>query len=144
MNERIFTHFTVDELTVTDTGLPNEPDGVQWSNLVRLAADILEPAREIVGPLRVNSAFRSRAVNQAIGGAARSQHMKGEAADVVPLRMELEEAFKAIKFSKIPYDQLIIEPTWLHMSVAPVGTLPRRQTLRAYRGTDGAMRYVVD
>jgi len=139
----VFTHFTVEELTRTDTGLSNEPDGVQWSNLVRLVADILEPAREIVGPLRVNSAFRSRAVNVAIGGAARSQHMKGEAADVVPLQAGLERAFSDIKASSIPYDQLIIEPTWLHISVAPVGEMPRRQTLRAYRGNDGVMRYVV-
>lgn len=142
MNERIFTHFTVAELTKTNTGLPNEPDGVQWANLVRLVADILEPAREIVGPLRVNSAFRSRAVNTAIGGAKRSQHMKGEAADVVPLHMDLEKAFQEIKFSKIPYDQLIIEPSWLHLSVAPVGEMPRRQTLRAYM-RNGVMNYVV-
>ena len=143
MSDRIFAHFTVEELTRTDTGLPNEPDGVQWSNLVRLVADILEPAREIVGPLKVNSAFRSQAVNDAIHGARNSQHMKGEAADVVPLQAGLERAFADIKASKIPYDQLIIEPTWIHISVAPVGSLPRRQTLRAYRGDDGVMRYVV-
>ena len=143
MDEPIFIHFTVAELTRTDTGLPNEPDGVQWSNLVRLVADILEPAREIVGPLRVNSAFRSRAVNDAIGGANRSQHMQGEAADVVPLHAGLERAFNDLKFSQIPYDQLILEPTWIHISVAPVASIPRRQTLRAYRGNDGAMRYVV-
>ncbi len=126
-------HFTYAEMTRTDTGLPNVPGPVEFEELVRLVADILEPARELVGALRVNSGFRSEEVNQAIGGAQRSQHMKGQAADVVPLKLGLERAFQDIKASKIPYDQLIIEPTWLHISVAPMGVRPRRQTLRARR-----------
>jgi len=128
-----YAHFSIAELTRTDTGLPNEPDDVQWANLVRLVADVLEPARDIIGPMRVNSAFRSRAVNDAIGGAAKSQHMKGQAADVFPLQAGLERAFQAIKASSIPFDQLIIEPTWLHISVPTYGVKPRLQCLRAHR-----------
>lgn len=133
MREPVFIHFTEEELKRTDTGLPNEPDNIQWANLVRLVADALEPMREIVGPLRVNSAFRSRAVNARIGGAKNSQHMLGQAADVVPLKAGLERAFQDVKASSIPYDQLIIEPTWIHISIAAFGSKPRRQTLRAHR-----------
>lgn len=142
MTEPVFIHFSTAELTRTDTGLPNEPDGAQWTNLVRLVADILEPMREIVGPLRVNSAFRSRAVNDRIGGAKNSQHMQGLAADVVPLHAGLERAFQDVKASSIPFDQLIIEPTWIHISCAAYGAKPRRQTLRAHR-EGGRMVYEV-
>lgn len=142
MTEPVFIHFSTAELTRTDTGLPNEPDGAQWTNLVRLVADILEPMREIVGPLKVNSAFRSKAVNDRIGGAKNSQHMQGLAADVVPLHAGLERAFQDVKASSIPFDQLIIEPTWIHISCAPYGAKPRRQTLRAHR-EGGRMVYEV-
>jgi len=134
-------HFSIAELTHTDTGLPNQPDDVQWANLVRLVADALEPMRALVGPLQVNSAFRSLAVNRAIGGAKKSQHMKGQAADVVPLHFVLESAFQAVKASSIPFDQLILEPSWLHLSVPTDGVKPRRQTLRAYRDDLGTMFY---
>jgi hypothetical protein len=124
-------HFSMEELTATGTGLPNTPNAVQLAALVRLCKTILEPARILVGPLRVNSGFRTVAVNAAIAGSAKnSQHMKGQAADVLPLTMSLEEAFHRIKSSEIPYDQLIIEPTWIHVSWAEK---PRRQTLRMRR-----------
>lgn len=137
---QISEHFSLEELTRTDTGLPNEPEVEQGEDLVRLCDDILEPYRALVGPLRINSGYRSPAVNAAIGGAKTSQHMRGQAADTVPLQLALEDAFQAVKASDIPYDQLIIEPTWIHVSVAPLGKKPRRQTLRAHRA-GGRMVY---
>jgi zinc D-Ala-D-Ala carboxypeptidase len=122
-------HFSLEELTRTDTGLSNDPEVEQGEALVILADTILEPMRDLVGPLRVNSGFRSKAVNDRIGGAKNSQHMAGQAADVVPLKCGLERAFQAVKSSSIPYDQLIIEPTWIHVSWSKN---PRRQTLRAH------------
>ena len=133
-------HFSISELTRTDTGLPNTPEVEQGEDLVRLCDLVLEPMRALVGPLRINSGYRSPAVNSAIGGAATSQHMRGQAADTVPLQLALEDAFQAVKASDIPYDQLIIEPTWIHISVAPLGKKPRRQTLRAHRA-GGRMVY---
>jgi hypothetical protein len=126
-------HFTFEELTHTDTGLPNQPSGPQWSEMVRLVSDILEPYRALVGPIKINSGFRSPEVNAAIGGVATSQHVKGEAADTVPLCMPLWEAFQKVKASDIPFDQLILEPTWIHISVASPGSKPRRQCLRAHK-----------
>lgn len=132
-------HFSLEELTRTDTGLPNEPAVEQGEALVILADTILEPMRRIVGPLEPKSGFRCPAVNAKVGGAKNSQHLEGKAADVVPLRMPLEQAFQAVKASSIPFDQLIIEPGWLHVSWSEK---PRRQTLRAYR-KGGRMVYEV-
>lgn len=129
----ISTHFSLEELTRTDTGLPNNPDIHQGEELARLAELVLEPYRDLVGPIHINSGFRSLAVNQAIGGVPTSQHMKGQAADTVPVQVNLEDAFQAVKASSIPFDQLIIEPTWIHISVAPEGAQPRRQTMKAHR-----------
>ena len=140
ISDQVSPHFTLVELTRTETGLANVPDDEQGANLVRLADEILEPMRALLGPLKVNSGFRSQAVNDAIHGARNSQHMKGQAADLVPMNQTLEFSFQWIKATTIPFDQLIIEPSWLHVSVAPSGKEPRRQTLRAYMSDQG-MRY---
>ena len=65
-------NFSLAELTRTDTGLGNEPTGEAGDALVRLAVTLLEPMRAMVGPLRVNSGYRSPAVNKAVGGVASS------------------------------------------------------------------------
>ena len=133
-------HFSLEELVHTDTGLPNSPSVEQGADLVRLCDTILEPMRALLGPLKVNSGFRSQAVNDAIHGAHNSQHMKGQSADVVPMKQSLEFSFQWIKATTIPFDQLIIEPSWIHVSVSPPGHPPRRQTLRAHM-TDQGMVY---
>lgn len=134
-------HFSFAELTHTDTGLPNDPGVGEGASLVRLAEVILEPMRALAGPLKVNSGFRSPAVNAKIGGVANSQHMKGEAADLVPLEIGIEDLFERTKASEIPFDQLILEPTWVHVSVAPLGRAPRRECLKAHRNAAGVMVY---
>lgn len=131
--DQVSTHFTLAELTRTDTGLANVPNAEQLEALVNLAEAVLEPYRALVGPIRINSGFRSLAVNTKIGGAHNSQHMLGQAADTMPVNMSLDVAFQTVKRSEIPYDQLIIEPTWIHISAAAPGAKPRRQCLRAHR-----------
>jgi zinc D-Ala-D-Ala carboxypeptidase len=76
-------HFTLAEMTTTSTGISNVPNDEQLADLIRLCSSILEPMRELTGPLTVNSGFRSTEVNHAIGGANKSQHMAGQAADVI-------------------------------------------------------------
>ena len=101
--DQLSPHFSYRELTRTDTGLANVPSLEQGAELVRLADTILEPMRELCGPLRVDSGFRSLAVNNAIPNSSHnSQHMLGQAADVVPL-MNLEMAFRFVKNSPIPF-----------------------------------------
>ena len=137
-------HFTLEELTVTQTGHANVPDAAHKVELVRLCNTVLEPMRALLGvPITIDSGFRSPEVNAAIpGSAAKSQHMAGQAADTVP-HMDLEEAFQKIKASNIPYDQLILEPGWIHISEAPVTRPPRRQTLRMQRDAEGHPHYGV-
>lgn len=130
-------HFTAGELTRTLTGLPNQPDEAALVELARLCADALEPARTLVGALRISSGYRSPAVNAAVGGSSTSAHVYGRAADVVPLFTPLEKARGLIADSTIPFDQLIFEQksaregyvVWLHIGIAPKGQEPRRQQL---------------
>lgn len=75
-------HFSRSELTRTHTGLPNEPTPQQEGTLKALSR-ILENIRGIVcKPLYINSAFRTPAVNNAVGGSRTSYHLKGCAADI--------------------------------------------------------------
>lgn len=134
-------HFTIEEMTHTDTGLENDPGITEGSALLRLCETMLEPMRVKVGPLKINSGYRSPAVNKKVGGEPLSQHVRGEAADVFPLRVSPSVLFDLTKVSYLPYDQLILEPNWVHVSIAPIGRKPRRQCLKATM-VAGVMHYV--
>jgi len=87
MDARPSEHFTWEELTrsakAAELGIANQPTASEAYALGMLCALVLEPARSLAGgPLQITSGFRSRALNEAIGGAKRSDHMRGEAADV--------------------------------------------------------------
>lgn len=131
----ITPHFSLEELAHSDVavrrGLDNAPNAGEVANLTRLCETLLEPARWLLGvPLKVNSGFRSPAVNTIVGGKPNSAHMDGRACDFVPVGMSLGEAFFLIRQSSLPYDQVILEfNSWIHLSVAPVGVDPRRQAL---------------
>lgn len=137
MTLRVSPHFTFSELTRTDhrdffDEQADAPPLVRV-NLVRLAVDVLEPARAIVGALRVNSGYRCPGLNAAIAGSRTSAHMDGLAADVYPLAMPLAEAFTALAQSSLPFDQLIFEfGRWIHIGAARHGHDPRRQVLAIY------------
>jgi hypothetical protein len=126
-------HFTLEELTHTDhRDLDNTPNDTEKNNLKRLA-EFLEKVKEVLGgkPVMVNSAFRSKAVNDAVGSKDTSQHRIGCAADLRIPGMTPDEVVKAIIASGIAYDQIIREfDRWTHISVPnePTGT-PRRQAL---------------
>jgi hypothetical protein len=112
-------NFTLAELTRTGTGLPNEPQPSHVAALTSLCLHVLEPIRALLGvPLRVTSGFRSSQVNAAIKGAAGSQHMLGEAADIVPVGMDVQTAMAKIAAARLPVDQLIVYPagSFLHVS----------------------------
>lgn len=116
-------HFTLEELTASETakrkGMDNTPPANVLPVLVRTAQG-LERIRTLVGkPIHVNSAYRSPAVNEAVGSKATSQHVKGEAADIVCHGMTPKELAQVIadnRFS-LSADQVILEfNSWVHVS----------------------------
>ena len=115
-------HFTLAELTTTDTGLTNVP-GVEYvAALARLVALVLDPLRADLGrPVRVTSGYRSPAVNAQVGGSATSQHLRGEAADIKVDGMTTADVARAIHRLRLPVDQCIVErgdAGWVHVSTA--------------------------
>lgn len=124
-------HFTLEELTITDhRTLDNTPNETELANLKRLA-EFLETVKTVLGgkPIMVNSAFRSKAVNDAVGSKDTSQHRIGCAADIRVPGLTPDEVVKAIIASGIGYDQVIREfDRWTHISIPNAGT-PRKQAL---------------
>ena len=126
-------HFTLEELTHTDhRDLDNTPNETELANLKRLA-EFLEKVKGVLGgkPIMVNSAFRSKAVNDAVGSKDTSQHRVGCAADLRVPGMTPDEVVKAIIASGIGYDQVIREfDRWTHISIPnKLFDSPRKQAL---------------
>lgn len=141
LEQRLSPNFSLAELTVsqaaTRAGLRNVPVGSALANLTRLART-LEQVRSVLfnAPILVSSGFRSPAVNNLVGGSFKSAHMQGLAADfVAPKYGRPRDVAEAIRDSAIPFDQLIFEGTWVHLAIADVSAVPRRQVLTAvFRG----------
>ncbi len=131
-------HFTLEELTTTDhREFDNTPNEAERANLVRLAG-LLELVKVALGgkPIMVNSAFRSKQVNDAVGSKDTSQHRIGCAADIRVPGVTPDQVVKAVIAAKLPFDQLIREfakPNgggWTHISVPnTMGATPRKQVL---------------
>jgi len=126
-------HFTLEELTHTDhREFENTPNASELANLVRLAA-FLEKVKALLGdkPVMVNSAFRSKQVNDAVGSKDTSQHRVGCAADLRIPGMTPDEVVRAVIASDLPFDQVIREfDRWTHISVPNTpDAKPRRQAL---------------
>ena len=126
-------HFTLAELTHTDHRVfDNTPNEKELANLKRLAL-FLEQVKTVLGgkPIMVNSAFRSKAVNDAVGSKDTSQHRLGCAADIRVPSMTPDQVVRAVIASGIGYDQVIREfDRWTHISIPNQdGGTPRKQAL---------------
>jgi hypothetical protein len=126
-------NFTLDELTHTDhREFDNVPNESELANLTRLAA-FLETVKSAIGgkPVIINSAFRCKQVNDAVGSSDRSQHRLGCAADIRVPQMSPDEVVKAIIAANLPYDQVIREfDRWTHVSIPNTADAkPRGQKL---------------
>jgi hypothetical protein len=126
-------HFTYEELTHTDhRQLDNTPNDAELANLTRLA-EFLEQVKTLLGnkPIMVNSAFRSKLVNDAVGSKDTSQHRVGCAADIRVPGMTPDEVVKAVIASDLGYDQIIREfNAWTHLSIPnSIHNTPRKQAL---------------
>ena len=126
-------NFTLEELTITDhREFDNTPNELEKQNLIRLAK-LLEQVKSTLGgkPIMVNSAFRSKQVNDAVGSKDSSQHRLGCAADIRVPGVTPDQVVRAVIAAKLPYDQIIREfDRWTHISVpnVPAG-VPRGQAL---------------
>ncbi len=116
-------HFTLEELTASETaarnGWDNSPNLNELSNLKRLA-EFLEQVKTVVGgkPVMINSAFRSKLVNDAVGSKDSSQHRIGCAADIRVPGMTPDDVVKSVIAADIGYDQVIREfDRWTHISI---------------------------
>ena len=126
-------HFTLEELTHTDhREFDNTPNDAELENIKRLA-EFLEEVKTVLGgkPIMVNSAFRSKQVNDAVGSKDTSQHRIGCAADIRVPSMTPDEVVRAVIASGIGYDQVIREfDRWTHISIPnQEGGTPRKQAL---------------
>ena len=126
-------HFTLEELTHTDhRTLDNTPNETELANIQRLA-EFLEEVKALLGgrPVMVNSAFRSKLVNDAVGSRDTSQHRLGTAVDIRIPELTPDQVVQTIIASGLAYDQIIREfDRWTHISIPNTPeAAPRRQAL---------------
>jgi zinc D-Ala-D-Ala carboxypeptidase len=128
-------HFTLAELTATShRQFDNTPNETELANLQKLA-EFLEQVKTLLDgkPIMINSAFRSKQVNDSVGSKDTSQHRLGYAADFKVPGMTPDQVVRALVASDLPFDQVIREFSdpvagggWTHVSISPS---PRRQAL---------------
>jgi len=144
INMKISDHITYTEAIHSNTAkrkqIDNTPNEKQIEAMKLLAEKIFEPLRKYVGgPIKVNSFFRSVALNEAIGGVASSQHCKGQAIDIDDVygRKTNAEMYHWIK-ENLDFDQMIWEfgtdtqPNWVHISFISAEE-NRNKCLKAYK-----------
>ena len=127
---RLSEHFTLREMIQSGTALrlniDNTPDAYAVECLRLLCRQVLEPLRRRFGVIRVTSGYRCLALNRAVGGAARSQHMRGQAADLHVSSPENERKMFDYIRQNLVFDQLLLEHSkarrtwWIHVSYHPV------------------------
>lgn len=125
-------YFTIEELCRSNTAkqlkIDNSPNDQVKKKLQRLIEEILDPVRENYGsPIRVSSGYRCKKLNQVVNGSKTSQHLYGEAADLIPYDGDTRRLFFLIKEmmeeGRIECGQLIWEygdqraPKWVHISL---------------------------
>ena len=126
---QISPHFRLSELLASGTakskGLDNDPSPEVLANLKKLCVEALEPIRAKVGPLKINSGYRSDAVNKAVGGSTTSAHSYGLAADLHPAH-GCKKLMTDILACGVKLDQVIFERTWVHVGLLHPSTKAQR------------------
>ena len=125
------THFTFTEMTKTDSGLDNIPDDMNViRNLVRLSEFLQIIRNELQLPIIVNSGYRSKEVNESVGGVYSSYHCKGLAADIKC--SDMDKLLAVLHSHLMEIDQLGIyynstTQLWFHVGLAEDDMVPRNQ-----------------
>jgi zinc D-Ala-D-Ala carboxypeptidase len=143
-------NFTLTEFTKSQTalrlGIDNTPSEEHLAAAKLLFENVVQPVRDHFGPTVINSGYRGPALNEAIGGAATSQHCRGEAVDIECPGVPNHKVAEWIQ-NNLEYDQLILEfytlgipdSGWVHVSYIPEGN--RKQSLTAVK-QDGKTVYL--
>ena len=147
----ISEHISYKEATYSSTalrrGLDNTPNDEQLKCMEEVAENVFEPLRKWVGgPIKINSFFRGKPVNTAIGGSKSSQHMKGQAMDIDDTfkHKTNAEMYYYVK-ENLDFDQMIWEfgddenPNWVHVSY--VSHRQNRKRLTVAFKKNGRTRY---
>ena len=128
---KLSKNFTYEELCHSSVaerkGLRNRPktkeeESVVIENLKALCMEVLQPLRDYLGkPVVISSGYRSEEVNKAVGGVKRSQHLRGEAADIHVENTEQLIVIMHFIMDNCDFDQLIWEKNkagaqWAHVS----------------------------
>jgi len=142
-DERLTVDFHLSEFLHSEKavrlGLDNTPDAVVLAAIRNFLAPGMQDVRDLIGaPVIISSGYRAPQVNAAVGGARDSQHILGLAADfIAPFFGTPLQVARAIVASRITFDQLIQEGTWVHISFS---AKPRRSVLTA-KFTNGVASY---
>jgi len=146
---KLSKNFTLPEIIHSNTakrlGINNAPNKEHLKNMQVLVRDLIQPMRDVLGPIRISSGYRNPELNRAIGGSSKSQHCKGEALDLQYWskgEMCNKEIYDWVIKSEIEFDQMINEfdYSWIHISLKSNGK-NRKQILEAYKDSDGDTAY---
>lgn len=121
---KLSAHFDLAEFTISQTAsrlnLDNTPDADTIARL-KITSEAMEEVRALLGkPISISSGYRSPAVNKAVGSSSTSAHVKGWAVDFICSQFGTPLAIcRVLAKSKIDFDQLIEEGSWVHISFDP-------------------------
>ena len=116
---RLSPHFSLSEFLNVSKYPDNKPTMQDVANITYGCLMLLEPARQAVGPIIINSGFRNPRVNALVGGVAGSQHLLGQAADIRPRDpAQFQRLVDFLRHHALT-DQLLTGNGWLHISWAP-------------------------
>ena len=116
---RLSSHFSLSEFLNVNKYPDNNPTMQHVVNMTYGCLMLLEPARQVVGPIIINSGFRNSRVNRLVGGVKNSQHLLGQAADIRPKNPTQFQRLVAFLKAHALTDQLLTANGWLHISWAP-------------------------
>lgn len=123
--EKLSDNFKLKEFVYSKQAIANQiiniPNDIQINNIKLLAKFLMQPIRDYYGlPVVISSGYRCEELNKIVRGAKNSQHLKGQACDFNVQGISPIVVCKALKQlkeqGKISYDQLILEPSWVHIS----------------------------
>lgn len=142
----ISKHFRLEEFLrseyATRHNINMTPPAVVRNNLTALAVNVLDPLRDRARcPIVVTSGYRPVLLNTKIGGSNTSQHVFGEAADIIATKINPYNLCKMIIDAKLPFDQLIYEfGEWTHVSFKARG--PQRGQVLTAKKVNGQTKYL--